>query len=223
MIDRLLASFPVSFAPLLCCAILAFSSLAIAQPNPPVPTSPPAIQFEETRFAFQKEMAEKQFSFQKELEERKVAGEKEKAKLTAWLNGGSILIPLLLGVVTLAWQSRSAQKLKEKEAKDAFELKLVDVIFAGDTIRTTKNKIQILQSLFRDRIPENFARDLKSGGPRYEAKVEVFKAACAKVAKPEDVYRIWSQLFPGNEWIKPLLPEQERSKSARARGSTPRA
>ena len=56
------------------------------------------------------------FEYQKALEEKKLGVE----QLKAWLTGGSILIPLVLGILTLAWQSRTATKLKEREASGCF-------------------------------------------------------------------------------------------------------
>ncbi|MDP3655281.1 MAG: hypothetical protein Q8R67_26775 [Rhodoferax sp.] len=145
------------------------------------------------------------FEYQKSLEDKKL----EIERLKAWLTGGSILIPLLLGVLTLAWQSHTAAKLKDRDAKDAFELKAAEIVFTGDNTRATKNKAKALTVLFPDRFPENFGdafEPTQFGGPRFEAKLEVFKAACLKVESPSEVYQIWHQLFPGDKWIAQLLP-----------------
>ncbi len=144
------------------------------------------------------------FEYQKILEDKKL----EVEQLKAWLNGGSIVIPLLLGAITLAWQSRTAAKLKEREARDAFELKAAEIVFTGDSARATKNKARALTVLFPKRLPSNFGDAFepeKFSGPRWEAQLEVFKAACSKVQSSEEVYKIWYQLFPGDIWIKSLL------------------
>jgi hypothetical protein len=144
------------------------------------------------------------FDFQKRLEERKLSLEWYKA----WITGGSLLIPLLLGVITLAWQSKTTAKFKEDEAKSAFELKAADIIFEGDNPRATRNKARALAALFPNKIDKDFANAFKPeefSGPKYESKLEVFKAAFTKVQTPDEVYRIWSEIFPGDEWIRRLV------------------
>jgi len=187
---------------------LMFPSFVLCALNQPT-TQAPAVQniaapivSETTRLEREK------FEHQKTLEEQKL----EVERLKAWLTGGSILIPLLLGVITLAWQSRTAAKLKDREAKDSFELKAAEIVFTGDSTRATKNKAKALTILFPDRFPQNFGdafEPTQFGGPRFEAKLEVFKAACTKVNSPEEVYQIWHQLFPADNWIKPLLPNTQ--------------
>jgi hypothetical protein len=145
------------------------------------------------------------FEYQKVLEDKKLEVERLKALLT----GGSILIPLLLGIFTLAWQSRTATKLKDRDAKDTFELKAAEIVFTSDNAHGTKNKAKALTVLFPDRFPANFGdafEPTQFGGPRFEAKLEVFKAACSKVESPSEVYQVWHQLFPGDKWIEQLLP-----------------
>jgi hypothetical protein len=145
------------------------------------------------------------FEYQKQLEDEKLVVE----RLKAWLTGGSILIPLALGVFTLWWQTRTANAIKDREARDTFELKAVEILFSSDGAVGTKNRARALRSLFPGRLPENFGDGFEPtqfGGARYEAKLEVFKAACTKVTTPEDVYRVWFALFPGDKWIKPLVP-----------------
>lgn len=144
------------------------------------------------------------FEYQKQLETQRL----EIEHLKAWLTGGSILLPLLLGVLTLAWQTRSANKLKDRDAKDMFELKAAEILFEGDNTRATKNRAKALTVLFPGRFPEDFGdafEPTQFGGPRYEAKLEVFKAACSKVQTPDNVYDVWHSLFPGDNWIKPLV------------------
>jgi hypothetical protein len=80
------------------------------------------------------ELARQQFEFQKAIENEKLGTE----KLKAWLTGGSILLPLLIGLGGIYWQVRSAfdlkakdlvsaRQLKEFEVKKAFELKELEV------------------------------------------------------------------------------------------------
>lgn len=149
------------------------------------------------------------FEYQKALEEKKLGVE----QLKAWLTGGSILIPLVLGILTLAWQSRTTTKLKEREALDAFELKAAEIVLNNvNTPIAVKRKAKVLAELFPNKLPSNFAEAMdpsKYGGvagTSVENKLELFRAACSKVQSPAEVYEIWHQIFPGHNWIKPLLP-----------------
>lgn len=186
---------------LLSTSLLALSCVAAAQPKAP-PQPPPVSSPSLDLIKLEREKLE----YQKELEKQKLDVE----RLKAWATGGSILIPLILGVFTLAWQTRSANKLKDREAKDQFDLKAAEILFEGDNTRATKNRAKALTVLFPNRFPVNFGdafEPTQFGGPRYDAKLEVFKAACEKVNTPLDVYRVWHSLFPGDHWIKPLIPE----------------
>lgn len=144
------------------------------------------------------------FEFQIQLEAQKL----EVERLKSWLTGGSIVLPLLLGIFTLAWQTRSANRLKDRDAREMFELKATEIVFRNDSPGGTKNRARALASLFPGKFPESFGDSFepsKFGGPSIESKVEVFKAACTKVQTPEDVYSIWYALFPGDTWIEPLV------------------
>jgi hypothetical protein len=160
-------------------------------------------QLDPARQPSSSEIERLKFEFHKANEYEKLQVERQKA----WISGAALLIPLLLGVFTLYWQSRSAMRLREREANDAFELKAAEIVFEGDNTRATKNKARAMRVLFPDRLPPDFGDDFEPsqfGGPRYDAKVEVFRAACAKVQSPAQVYRVWQQLFPADDWIKPL-------------------
>jgi hypothetical protein len=152
------------------------------------------------------ELEKLKFEFEKGLEANKLAIEREKM----WITGGSLLIPLLLGVITLAWQSWTTAKQKERDASDAFELKAAEIIFKSESPLAARNIARAIAFLYPNRLPKEFAKafdpkQFTGGGARYEAKLEVFKAACAKVQTPDQVYNIWFKIFPGDEWIKPLV------------------
>lgn len=186
-------------------ALLFFTSAAHCAPNRSGIAPVTAENVSTSGISETAKLEREKFEYQKALEEKKL----EVEQLKAWLTGGSILIPLLLGILTLGWQSRTAAKLKDRDAKDAFELKAAEIVFTGDSTRATKNKAKALTLLFPDRFPANFGdafEPTQFGGPRFEAKLEVFKAACSKVESPSEVYQVWHQLFPGDNWIKPLLP-----------------
>ena len=153
----------------------------------------------------QSRLERERFDYLKHLEDQKL----EVERLKAWLTGGSILLPLGLGVLTLYWQSRNANKLKDRETKDAFDIKAAEILFMTDSTTGTKNRAKALSVLFPGRFPEQFGEAFQPtqfGGPKFEAKLEVFKAACTKITTPAEVYEIWHAIFPGDKWIEPLLP-----------------
>lgn len=181
-------------------ALFTLSCSVLAQPKVPQPVMALSPSLDAIKLEREK------FEYQKELERQKL----EVERLKAWATGGSIFIPLFLGILTLAWQTRTSNSLKDREARDQFDLKAAEILFEGDNTRATKNRAKALTVLFPNRFPENFGdafEPTQFGGPRYDAKLEVFKAACEKVSTPIDVYRIWHELFPGDKWIKPLIPE----------------
>jgi hypothetical protein len=147
--------------------------------------------------------------FQKKLEKQKLEIEQQKL----WAASLSVGVPLLIGVLTLLVQGW----LRRKDSRDAFELKAVEIIFSADNPVGTKNRAGALKGMFPERFNENFGNGFapsQFAGPRYQAKLEVFKAACEKAETPEEVYKIWASIFPGDEWIKPLVNKKPESTSS---------
>jgi hypothetical protein len=170
-----------------------------------------------TSLQAQQELSPKQI----EIEEKKLSVERQKM----WLTAGSILIPLGLGVLTLYWQSKSALKLKEKEAKDALKLKLTEaemaqrlkaaeIILGSPSPWAAEGRMKILQTLFGQSLGEEFAsfnpKDLP-GTRHTELKLELFRAIAAAPSQtaPQDKERIiqlWRELFPNEkEWLDKLF------------------
>ena len=172
------------------------------------------LELEREKAALERE----KFKFQIQLEQEKLSVE----RLKGWLTGGSILIPLLLGIITLAWQTRTTAQLRERESRDAFDLKAAEIVLASDSTHATKNKSRALSLLFPERFPTTFGdafEPKKMGGPRFEAKLEVFKAACEKVTTTEEVCGIWLKLFPGDEWVRPLVSVANETGTTRTGGA----
>jgi hypothetical protein len=165
--------------------------------------------------AEQLRLARETFEYQQTLEKQKLMLEAQKLDVErqkAWLTGGTIVLPLALGLLTLYWQGQVANRLRDREGKDAFEIKAAEIVFKSDSTVGTKNRARALTDLFPGRFDAKWgdAFDPKQfGGTRYEAKLEVFKAACEKVSTPEEVYAIWQGIFPEDMWIEPLLSKQE--------------
>lgn len=192
-------------------AAILFSTFAVssvrAQTVPAGVTASASVSTQATLGAEQIKLEREKYEYQKSLETQKL----EVERLKAWLTGVSVLLPLALGVLTLYWQGRTANKLRDREAKDNFDLKAAEILFQTDSSVGTKNRAKALTALFPGRFPENFGGEFQPtqfGGPRFEAKLEVFKAACGKVSTPDEVYGIWHRLFPGDKWIEPLLPKE---------------
>jgi hypothetical protein len=151
------------------------------------------------------ELERQKFAFQKSLEERKLELERK----NGLVSGAAVFVPLALGLLTLIWQSWSSVNIKKREARDTFEIKAADIIFKDNSTRGAKNRARALGVLFPGRIPQNIADQFDpsqfGGRIRYNEKLEIFKAACSKVQRPEDVYRIWFELFPEDKWIEDLV------------------
>lgn len=167
------------------------------------------LALERSKFEFQKELELKKL----ELEGRKLEADDKKA----WLTGAWILIPILLGWITLAFQLRSTHRLRERQAKEDFELKAAEIVMAAETPSAARNKALALAALFPGRLPPNFAdefRPEKFSGQTYVPKVEMFRAASAKAQTPQEAIAMWRLLFPHHDWIEALLaiPPQPSTK-----------
>jgi len=184
------------------------SSLISAQPPQPNPKILSGASLSVSHFSEESRLEHEKFEYQKVIEQQKL----EVERLKAWSTGGSIFIPLLLGVFTVYWQSRMSNKLKDRETRDLFDLKAAEILFKTDSTVGAKNRARALNALFPGRFPNQFGEDFQPsqfGGPKFEAQLEVFKAACSKVSSADEVYQIWKAIFPGDKWIEPLLTKSE--------------
>jgi len=181
-----------------CASVPACSAAGSEQPQAKTvaseaPTSGDAIALERLKF-----------EFQKVLEREKL----EVERMKGWLTALSIFVPVCLGLITLAIQLSSARKLREREAKDDFDLKAAEIVLTSETPRAAENKARALALLFPGKLPPNFAEGFRPenfGGPPYVPKIEMFKAASAKAQTSQEVFTMWHLLFPNDDWIKPLF------------------
>jgi len=142
------------------------------------------------------------FEFNSRLEQDKL----EIEKLKAWLTGLSVLIPLVIGMTTLLWQSRSTLKLKKRDAIDSFQLKAAELVLGSATPAVARNRANALKNLFPDYIPANFGESFdftKLPGIRAERKLELIKMFVQNPEQNERILNLWIALFPEEEeWLQ---------------------
>jgi len=145
------------------------------------------------------------FEFNVQLERDKLSIE----RLKAWITGFSVLIPLALGVITLAWQSRSALILKRKDASDAFQLKAAELVLGSQTPAGARSRADALKKLFPEYLPSSFAGSFdfsKLPGIRAERKLELLRMLAEHAEQRDEIVQLWLLLFPEeSEWLQRLI------------------
>lgn len=171
------------------------------------------------------ELARQQFEFQKELENKKLDIERQKA----WLTGGSILVPLLIGSLGIYLQVKSAfnlkaqefrksQELKELEFKSAFELKAAEIVLNTTSPKAGKNKAEALQELFPGRLSPDFAEKLEQralvplGEQRplaFEHTQVLLQMLADNLGKETEVIELWRKVYPYYQrWLDRRFPQK---------------
>ena len=163
------------------------------------------------------ELARQQFDFQKAIENEKLKTE----KLKAWLTGGSILLPLMIGVLGAYWQIRSAftlkakdlesaRQLKELEVKNAFELKAVEIALNNTSPGVGVAKAKALSQIFPHRLPEDFVskfEPIAKTDPNakkhfsYEDKLELIRLLASNSEHEKEIIQWWGIMFPWHKWF----------------------
>jgi hypothetical protein len=143
-----------------------------------------------------------------EIEKQKLAFEREKIdleKTKAWLMAGTIVIPLLVAILTVYFQLRTAFQIKESDARTAFELKAAEIVLSSGGPKKAKARATVLSQLFPNRLPENFAESFNPSimpGSQHADKLEFLKLALERPDKRADLIALWKELFPwDNEWL----------------------
>jgi hypothetical protein len=116
------------------------------------------------------------------------------------------VIPLLIGIVTLYWQSRTA-----------FELKAAELVLSSYSPWAAQRRVELLQRMFGRHLPRGFAESFdpkKFPGVRFhEMKMELFRTLAEDPAKKQEVVQLWRQMFPEEEdWFGLLFPKGPASK-----------
>lgn len=94
------------------------------------------------------------------IENQKLDIEAEKLKVErfkAWSMGVSIFVPLLIAVLTIAYNV----KLQEERARVDFELKAAEIVMAASSPAAATNKAIVLTELFPDRLSMHFRETFK--------------------------------------------------------------
>jgi hypothetical protein len=143
------------------------------------------------------------------LEHEKLAIEREKLgieELKGFAIAVSIFIPLLVGFFTLHSQAKSARELKEAEAKSAFELKAAELVLAAYSPHAARGRARILKSLFKHRLPDEFAESFRiedfPGVRLYEMQVELLRELAEHPPeRRQEILGSWKQIFSNEKWL----------------------
>ncbi|HBB88839.1 MAG TPA: hypothetical protein DC047_14615 [Blastocatellia bacterium] len=144
-----------------------------------------------------------------EIERQKVDIERQKLqleKLKPWLTAGSILFPLVLGVVAAYLQMRTAFKIREAEAKSAFDLKAAEIVLNSADPFAASGRASALSELFPGRLPANFA-DCFDPGEVSDAGIEEMKILLPLLIEyksdKQEILKLWKQIMPRDaSWIE---------------------
>lgn len=143
-----------------------------------------------------------------EIERQKLDVERQKLqleKLKAWLTASSIFFPLVLGIIVIYLQVRTAFKIREAEAKSAFELKAAEIVLNSADPFAASGRASALSDLFPNRLPEKFA-DSFNPDEVSNAGIEEVKVLLPLLVKQntdmQEVLRLWKQILPHDaSWI----------------------
>ena len=174
--------------------LLPLSSGAQAPLEGTTPAAPSQISIDRERF-----------EFNKKLEYDKLSVERDKTQFS----GLALFLPLLLGILTLAWQQRLAFRLKEAEAKLSFQLKAAEIVLGSSTPAAAQNRAHALEKLFPVYLPPGFSTSFdfsKLPGNKAERKTEILKMLAANEGQHDSIVAMWRALFPEEEeWLVKLV------------------
>jgi hypothetical protein len=151
-----------------------------------------------------------------EHEERRVRMEEKKANTDRWTRWG-VVVPLAVALLALAgnfWSEHNKREEQTQQAKDAFELKVADLIMNTKTPSETEGRAVAMRQLFPKRLGEDFgaqfhpeqASDRKKfeHDQRIAAKKELIGLIAAHPEAREQIISTWQKLFPADGWAKKL-------------------
>jgi hypothetical protein len=153
-----------------------------------------------------------------QLEIQKLRVEIEKLRQEVgfgWLAPIASVIASFISVVSVAavlgamWFQRStALTIQDRSEKSAFDLKVADILMSSNANWVAKQRLQVLRSLYKDRISEEFEKSFDPerfpGTLNRELKLDLFEAIAEKCRTQADVIDVFSKLFPKGEdwWLK---------------------
>lgn len=166
-----------------------------------------------------------------DLEERRVKVEERKAEQGFWTRVG-IVVPILVGLLAFAgtllgtWYTQHVETnnkhqesldkidLQERQANDAFELKVVELVMNAEGPAGTRNRAKAIKLLFPDHFDPGFAdnfnaeqvsdREAFERDQRVAAKKELLKLLVEHPDNRSQILATWQQLFPKDEWAKQI-------------------
>lgn len=135
------------------------------------------------------------------LDEKKVEDERNQAKLRTI----SIFIPLLIAALGIFFNVWS----QGRQAQYDFELTAAEVVMDSSSPTGTANRARALAALFPDHLSANFAEEfdpsLYSSPNSADSKKELIQLLIEYPDQEEKILKLWATLFPGDEWLIPLL------------------
>jgi transcriptional regulator of met regulon len=150
------------------------------------------------------------------LDERRVEMEERKTRQTFWARLG-VVVPLAVALLALAgnfWSEHNKREEQIQQAKDAFELKVADLVMNTKSPFETQGRATAMKQLFPERLGENFAarfdpeqatdRRKFENDQRVAAKKELLNLIAAHPEAREQIISTWRTLFPADEWAKNL-------------------
>jgi len=216
-------------------SLAAAAQLAPTAPAPDRPTATPAAQVpaaDQQRNALEQELLtvqiEKLRVDMRAAEEQRQRSATELAKVQAeldkldreaglwWTTPLAIFVPLLFGVVTLAWQARNQRRSNQAE----LQLKIGDLVIESPAPHAAHQRWELLKGIYEDRLSKAFVRhfdqtnfEIFPGARQYEKRMALFKALSDKASSRDDVITAFGQVFreeTDRDWFKKMLePEAE--------------
>ena len=173
------------------------------------------LSLEKEKFMFNSDMERKKI----EIEQKKVNVESKKAFWSAW----ATIVPILAGLLTIAYgvwsqdtQAKTQSRLQSESAKQDFELKAVEIAFAGSSPEAVLNRAKALKALFGDRLSAIFLgefipEDVGGGKETPEDKKFFIELMLKYPEKKAEIRQLWEQLFPSDQWLLrvSVLPREE--------------
>lgn len=129
----------------------------------------------------------------------------ELEKQKTWLTAGLTIVPLIIGLIAIYSQVKTAFQLKEAETKTAFELKAAEIVMNSEDPFSAFAKAEALSKLFPERVSKNFANSFDPGqlsGPGLEEIKVLLPLLVEYKDQKQEVLNLWKQISPMDaEWI----------------------
>lgn len=155
-----------------------------------------------------------------ELDERRVALEERKARHDFWTKLG-IVVPIFAAALVFAGnlvvqrlQADDAIDAQKRQAADAFELKVAELIMDSEGPYETRGRAVALSQLFPNRVATDFVKNYDpeqatnranfERDQRVASKKELIALLAAHPADSAFIVRTWRQLFPADTWLSLL-------------------